>query len=67
MTAIAVIRGTMTPHGRSPSSTPKSSMITARSELEGCFVYAVCGVLYVCVVYALCSIFCCGEPCMVMC
>jgi hypothetical protein len=42
MMTIAMIEGMMTPHGRSPTSTPQSSMIAARSELEGCFVYVVC-------------------------
>jgi hypothetical protein len=50
MMAIAVIGG-MTTHGRSPSSTPKSSMIATRSELEDCVMCAVRGVLYVCVMY----------------
>jgi hypothetical protein len=47
MTAIAVIGG-MTTRGRSPSTTPKSSMIATRSELEDCVMCAVSGVLYVC-------------------
>jgi hypothetical protein len=50
MTTIAVIGG-MTTHGMSPSSTPKSSMIATRSELEDCVMCAVRGVLYVCVMY----------------